>query len=106
MEGRLEGFGFKLFYEQVGYEGADGRTHGCTMNLFIILTLEEVVGVFEAELQKGDNFGYGHLGPCGSEGSCVILCLTMFTAWSTGTEVNKAMTSYEEMTSPCSNVTC
>ena len=26
---RLEGFDFKLFHEQVGYEGADGGTHGC-----------------------------------------------------------------------------
>ena len=33
-------------------------------------------------------------------------CLTMFIEGSTGTEVNKALTSYEEMTSPCSNVTC
>ena len=34
------------------------------------------------------------------------LCLTMFIVGSTGTEVNKALTSYEEMTSPGSNVTC
>ena len=63
MEARLEGFGFKLFHEQVGYEGAYGGTHGCTINLLIILTLEGEVGVFKAELQKGDNLGYGHLGP-------------------------------------------
>ena len=31
VEGRLEGFGFKLFHEQVGYEGASGGTHGCSM---------------------------------------------------------------------------
>ena len=52
MEGRLDGFGFKLLNEQVGYEGADGGTHGCTMDLFIVLTLEEEVDVFEAELQE------------------------------------------------------
>ena len=62
MEGRLEGFGFKLFYKQVGYEGADWGTHGCTMDLFIVLTLEEEVGVFEVELQECDNLENGHLG--------------------------------------------
>ena len=31
--------------------GADGGTHSCTLYLFIILTLEEEVGVGEAELQ-------------------------------------------------------
>ena len=63
MESRLGGFGFKLFHEQVGYERADGGTHGCSMDLFIILTLEEEVGISEAELQKGDNLGCRHLGP-------------------------------------------
>ena len=50
VEGWLEGFDFKLFHEKVGYEGTNGGTHGCTMDLFIVLTLEEEVGVFEAEL--------------------------------------------------------
>ena len=49
-EGR-EGFYFKLFHEDVGYEGADRGSHSCTLYLFIILTLEEEVGVGEAELQ-------------------------------------------------------
>ena len=71
VEGRLEGFGFKLFHEQVCYEGADGGTQGCTINLFIVLTLEEEVGVFEAELQECDNLGNGHLGPLGE---CWVLC--------------------------------
>ena len=53
----MEGFGFKLFHEQVGNEEAAWGTHGCTMDLFIVLTLEEEVGVFEAELQKCDNLG-------------------------------------------------
>ena len=71
MGGSLEGFGFKLFHEQVGYEGADGGTHGCMMYLFIVLTLEEEVGVFKAELQECDNLGNGHLGPLGE---CWVLC--------------------------------
>ena len=41
----LEGFDFKLFHEDVSYEGADGGSHSCTLYLFIILTLKEAVGV-------------------------------------------------------------
>ena len=51
MWGRAKGFDLKLFHKQVGNEGADWETHGSTMDLFIILTLEEEVCVFEAELQ-------------------------------------------------------
>ena len=47
----LEGFDFKLFHEDVGYERAEGGSHSCTLDLFIILTLKEEVGVGEAELQ-------------------------------------------------------
>ena len=49
--GGTEGFYLKLFQEYVGYEGADGGPHSCTLDLFIILTLEEEVSVGEAELQ-------------------------------------------------------
>ena len=59
----LEGFDFKLFHEDVGYEGADGGSHSCTLYLFIILTLEEEVGVGKAELQQGGDLGDGHGGP-------------------------------------------
>ena len=48
----LEGLDFKLFHEDVGYEGADGGSHSCTLCLLIILTLEEEVGLGEAELQE------------------------------------------------------
>ena len=47
----IEGFDFKLFHEDVCYEGADGGSHSCTLYLFIILTREDNVGVGEAELQ-------------------------------------------------------
>ena len=60
-----KGLDLKLFHEQVGYEGTDGRTHGSTMNLFIKLTLEEEVCVFKAELLKGDYLLDGHVGPLG-----------------------------------------
>ena len=42
--GRVYGLDFKLFHEQV--EGAYRGTHGCTMDLFVILTLQEEVHVF------------------------------------------------------------
>ena len=44
--GSADGFGFKLFHEEVSHNEADGRTHGCTMHVSIILTLEEVIGIF------------------------------------------------------------
>ena len=47
----VKGIDFKLLHEQVDNEGADGGTHGCTMDLFIVLILEEEVGVFKTEFQ-------------------------------------------------------
>ena len=49
--GGTKGFYLKLFHEDVSYEGADGGSHSCTLDLFIILTLEEEVTVVKAELQ-------------------------------------------------------
>ena len=64
----LEGLDFKLFHEDVGYERAVGGSHSCTLYLFIILTLEEEVGVGKAELQQGSDLGYGHGGPLWESG--------------------------------------
>ena len=50
--GRADGFNFKLFHGKVGSKGTDGGTHGSTMDLFIILPLEEEECVFQAKLQK------------------------------------------------------
>ena len=58
--GGLEGFDFKLFHEDVGYEGADGGFHSCSLCLLVILTLEEEVGLGETELQEGGDLGDGH----------------------------------------------
>ena len=58
----LEGFNFKLFHEDVGYERADGGSHSCSLCLLIIFTLEEEVGVSKTELQQGCDLGYGHGG--------------------------------------------
>ena len=44
--GRTKGLDFELFHKQVDNEGANGGTHGSTMDLFIILTLEEEICVF------------------------------------------------------------
>ena len=60
-EGR-KGLYFKLFHKDVSYEGADGGSHSCTLYLFLILTLEEEVGVGKAELQKGSDLRNGHAG--------------------------------------------
>ena len=76
------------------------------MDLFIILTVEEELGVLRQNYRSVTIWGVDIWVLCCSVGSCVSLCLTMFIGGSTGTEVNKALTSYEEMTSPCSNLTC
>ena len=47
-----DGLGFKLFHEQVGYYWTNGGTHGCTMNLFKILTLENEICIFEPNLHQ------------------------------------------------------
>ena len=52
MGGSFDDLDFKLFHEQVGNTGADGRSHVCSSHLFIILTSEEEKGVFNAELQQ------------------------------------------------------
>ena len=59
----LRAFDFKIFHEQVNYEGTNGGTHRSTLDLFIKLTLEEEVCVFEAELQEGNYLLDGHVGP-------------------------------------------
>ena len=49
--GSAKGLDLKLFHKQVDDERADEGTHCSTLNLFIILTLEEEVCVSKAELQ-------------------------------------------------------
>ena len=60
---RAKGLDFKLFYKQVGSKRSKGGSHGSTMDLFIILTLEEVVCAFESKLHECDYLWYGHVGP-------------------------------------------
>ena len=61
--GRAKGLDFKLFHKQVANEGANGETHGNTMDLFVILNLEEELCVFETKLQEYDYLLYGLVDP-------------------------------------------
>ena len=47
----------------VDNKGSNGGSHGSTMDLLVILTLEEKVCIFEAKLQQCDNLLSGHVGP-------------------------------------------
>ena len=49
----IKGFYLKLFHKDFCYEGANGGPHSCTLDLLVILTLEEKVCVGEAELPVG-----------------------------------------------------
>ena len=48
-----KGFYLILFHKDVCYEGANGGPHSCTLDLFIILTLEEEVSVGEGRTPVG-----------------------------------------------------
>ena len=71
--GSLDRLGFKLFHGQAGHNETDGRTYGCTLYLFTILTLEGEIGVFEEELQQCDDMVYEH--PKFQMQLCVLLQL-------------------------------
>ena len=43
---------FSNFHIQVSYSGADGETHGCTIDLFMMLTLKEKKGILKTEFQQ------------------------------------------------------
>ena len=48
----------------LSHKETSGGTHGCTMDLFIIFTLEEEIGIFQAGFQQcSDVLLYGHRGP-------------------------------------------
>ena len=77
-----------------------GGPHSCTLYLLIILTLEEEVGMGKAELQQGEICGMDMEVLCGRV-SCCNLCLTIWMDGCTGTEVKRALTSYESDGFPC-----
>ena len=63
------------------------------MDLFIILTLEEEVCVFNAKLQSQTICGMDMLVLWESSGSYLSLCFTMLMEGSTETELKSALTS-------------
>ena len=44
--GSVDGIYFKVLHEEVGHNGADGRPHGCSLNLFIEPALKLEIGGF------------------------------------------------------------
>ena len=71
---RAKGLDFNLFHKQAGNKGANLGTHGNTIDLFIILALEDEVCVFEAKHQEFDNVLYGNVVALGSVGSWCNFC--------------------------------
>ena len=59
MWGTAKALDLKLFHEQVADEGDDGGTHGCTMNLFIILTLEEEISILRQNSSNMTCWSFG-----------------------------------------------
>ena len=87
---------------QVSNEGPNGRTHGSTMELFIIPWKRKVC-VFEAKLQECLTICLccmDMLVLCESSASCCNFCLTMLMEGFMGTEVKRALTSSGVITSP------
>ena len=82
-----DGLGFELFHIQVGNEGANGGSHGCTMDLFKILTLEEEVGILSQNSSKVFICGIDTDILLGSRESCSSILWTMEIAGSAVTNV-------------------
>ena len=91
--GSAKGFDLKLFHEQVDNNGANGGTHGCTMYLFIILTLEGEVLVLRQNSSNLIICWMDMLVLWGSVGSCDNFCCTICMEGSTETDVNRVFTS-------------
>ena len=75
----------------VGNKRANGGTHGWTRDLFVILTLEEEVSVFEAKLRSVIICGMDMLVLCGRVRSYCNFSLTMLREESVGTEGKRAL---------------
>ena len=79
--------GFKLFHKQDTYNRTDGGTHGHAMNLFIILTIEENMGIFKQDFSSMVMCCMDMEVLLCSCGPCCNFCLMMGMAGSTGTDV-------------------
>ena len=103
-EDSADGLGFKLFDEQVGNNGADRGTHGCSIDVFIILTLEGEKGIFR---QNSSNVVMCCMDMEVLFCSCVPccnICLMLEMAGSTRTDVKRAFTSLDVVHSYCPNL--
>ena len=73
--------------------GTNGGTHGCTTDLFKILTLEHEVCVLRQNSSRVMIWGMNIEVLFGSRDSCLSLCWTMVMMGSMGTEVKSALIS-------------
>ena len=67
---RVYGLDLKLFHEKVGDEETNRRTHASTMDMFIIVTLEEEVHVNETNSKRLTIWGMDMMVLWDSRGSC------------------------------------
>ena len=93
MWGRAKGLDFKLFHKQVGNKGANGGTHGSTMDLFVILTWKKKHVFLRQKSRSVTISCIDMLVLCGSSGSCCNFCLTTLMEGPMGTEVEVAFLS-------------
>ena len=106
METDWRALGSKSSMNRLAIRGLMGEPMAAPMDLFIVLTLEEEECVLRQNCRSVTIWGMDIWVLWGSVGSCLHFCWTMLIAGSTGTEVNKALTSYKEMTSPSCSLTC
>ena len=106
----LGGFGAVLMalesnssHEWVGYNGNNGATHSCTIDLYIILTMEEEIGILRHNSNNVVMCCMGIEDLLCSWKSCYNFCLMMEMAGSTGKDVERTLTSYDEICSTCCN---
>ena len=84
--GRAKGLDFKFFHEQFIEKGANGGTPSSTMDLFVILTLEEEVCIL-GKTPGVCLFVVWKWSYVREVDPVVIFCLTMLMDGSIGTEV-------------------
>ena len=93
--GSVDGLYLKVLHEEVGHYGADGRPHGCSLNLFIEPVLKLKIGVFKQNSSRLMICSTFMVVLEWSSQSSSNLLLMMLMAGSMGTDVNSAETSYK-----------
>ena len=103
--GRAKGLDLELFHEQVANEGANGGIHGSTMDLFIILTLEEEISVLRQNSRGVTICLCRHVGPLLEEWVLLEFLFNNIEGRVHRNRGERALTSQEVMTSPGSSFT-